>query len=234
MRALVVLLALVVSGAASAEPARPPAPAAKVPEEVRGLAGPFELADAEGHRRCAMTLEAKSQGAGFALTFDKPACVGALPFLSSVAAWNRGPTSSIRLIDGGGRVVAEFGETEDGVYEMARSGEGVFFLSHAGGNEPDELSPGDLVGAWAFARQPGKAICKVTLTEEPANEDTYRLTLASGCDQGITIFGPVSWRIEKTDIVMVSGKGDQLRFERTEDKVWRKVPEAGKPLLLTR
>ena len=234
MRAGLLFLALVLSGTASAETARPPAAAAKVPDEVRQLAGAFELTDAEGHRRCAIALDAKPQGAGFALSFDKPACIAALPFLSSVVAWSRGPASAIRLIDGAGRVVAEFGETEDGLYEMVRSGEGVFFLSHAGSNEPDDLNPGDLVGAWAFARQPGKAICKVTLTEEPADEDNYRLTLATGCDQGVTTFGPVSWRIEKTDIVMVSGKGDQLRFERTEDKVWRKVPEAGKPLLLTR
>ncbi|NJL50830.1 MAG: AprI/Inh family metalloprotease inhibitor [Blastochloris sp.] len=205
-----------------------------MPDEVIELAGPFELTDAEGHHRCAMALEAKSQGAGFVLTFDRPACVRALPFLSSVAAWSQGPASSIRLIDVSGRVVAEFGETEDGLYEMVRSGEGVFFLSHAGGNEPVDLNPGDVFGTWAFARQPDKPICKVTLTEEPANEDTYQLALADGCDQGITTFGPVSWRIEKTDIVMVSAKGDQLRFERTEDKAWRKVPEAGKPLLLTR
>lgn len=233
MRTVLLLLALAVSGPAMAETARPAA-AAKVPDEVKELAGPFELTDAEGHRRCAMALEARSQGAGFALTFDKPTCVGAMPFLSSVTAWTRGPASSIRLTDGTGRVVAEFGETEDGLYEMARPGEGVFFLSHAGTTETTELSPSDLVGAWAFARQPGKAVCTVTLTEEPANEDSYRLTLAGGCDQGILTFSPVSWRIEKTDIVMVNAKSDQLRFERTEDKVWRKVPEAGKPLLLTR
>ncbi|BAR98493.1 hypothetical protein BV133_900 [Blastochloris viridis] len=227
---MTLMLALIGAGAATAETARP----AKVPDEVRQLAGPFDLTDAEGHRRCALALEAKIQGTGFALGFDKPTCVGAMPFLATVTSWSRGPASAIRLLDGTGRVVAEFGETEDGLYEMARAGEGVFFLSRAGGTEPAGPTPAELTGTWSFARQPGRPICSVTLTEEPADGDSYRLTLAGTCDQTIKSFAPVSWRLDRADIVITSGQGDQVRFERTEDNIWRRVSDASRPLFLTR
>ncbi|NJL08824.1 MAG: AprI/Inh family metalloprotease inhibitor [Methylacidiphilales bacterium] len=201
---------------------------------MRELAGPFELTDADATRHCAITLEARAQGTGFALAFDKPACSAALPFLSTVTAWALGPAGAIRLLDGSGRAVAEFGETEDGLYEMARSGEGVFFLSHAGGMEPAGPALTDLAGTWSFARQPSRPICKVTLTEEPADDDAFKLTLAADCDQAITAFAPVSWRIERSDIVVMSSRGDQLRFEPSEGNVWRKVPEGNRPLLLMR
>ncbi|WP_170263423.1 protease inhibitor Inh/omp19 family protein [Blastochloris sulfoviridis] len=222
--------------AETAKPQKAPeaVPAATVPDEVRDLAGAFEITDAESTRRCAMTLDARVQSGGFALAFDKPACAAALPFLSTVNAWALGPAGAIRLIDGTGRTVAEFGETEDGLYEMARSGEGIFFLSRAGGSEPPGPVPADLAGTWSFARQPDRPICKVTLTEKPATEDTFKLSLAAGCDQTITSFAPVSWRIERTDMVILSSSGDQLRFEQTEDNVWRKVPEGNRPLLLIR
>ncbi|NJO54754.1 MAG: AprI/Inh family metalloprotease inhibitor, partial [Bacteroidales bacterium] len=92
----------------------------------------------------------------------------------------------------------------------------------------------DLAGTWSFARQPGRPICKVTLTEEPAGDDAFKLTLDAGCDQAITAFAPVSWRIERSDIVVMSSRGDQLRFEQSEGTVWRKVPEGNRPLLMMR
>jgi hypothetical protein len=239
MRAFLLLLALSLASPAAAETAKPPkapeaAPVMKVPDEVRDLAGAFEITDAESTRRCAMTLDIRVQNGGFGLAFDKPACSAAMPFLTTVTAWALGPAGAIRLIDGAGRTVAEFGETEDGLFEMARSGEGIFFLARAGGSEPPGPVPADLAGTWSFARQPDRPICKVTLTEEPAAADTFKLSLATGCDQTITSFAPVSWRIERADVVILSSRGDQLRFEQTEDNVWRKVPEGNRPLLLIR
>jgi hypothetical protein len=47
-------------------------------------------------------------------------------------------------------------------------------------------------------------------------------------------FEPVSWRLDRDDVVLLSPRGDVMRFGRQEGGGWAKVPEMPRPLLMTR
>jgi hypothetical protein len=97
-----------------------------------------------------------------------------------------------------------------------------------------DLTPTDLVGTWSFAREPGRPMCRLTLSNQRVGNDNFGLSVANGCDQSLTAFGFLSWRIERNDLVFNSKSGEQLRFEQTEENLWRKIPEGSRPLLLSR
>ena len=198
------------------------------------MPGTYELTDAAGKRHCTLALEARVAAPGFALSQTTAECTAAFAFLATVAAWAPGPASTIRLIDKAGHLVAEFGETEVGLYDTARPGEGVFFLSNAANAAARDPTPAELAGAWTFARAAGRPICRLTLTDRRIGAEDFALSLAAGCDAAIVALGLTSWRTDHSDLVFNLKAGDPLRFEREEDKLWRKVPEGSDPLTLTR
>ena len=177
----------------------------------------------------------KSQGAGFALAFDKPACVGALPFLATVAAWTPRPGQldppDRRLRPGGGGVRRDRGRPlRDGALRRGRLLPVARRQQRAGRPQPRPTSSapgrspasraGDLQGdADRGAGRRGHLPPDPRRRLRPGHHHLRPGVVADREDR-------------RRDRVQPSG--DQLRFERTEDKVWRKVPEAGKPLLLTR
>jgi len=236
MRALWIACLLVLSMVpASAQAPQPAASqSAAIPDAVQTLAGAYELADADAKRRCAITLEARVAAPGFGLSFAAAECNAAFTFLAPAIAWTPGPASTIRLLDKASHVVAEFGETETGLYEMARPGEGVFFLASAANAAPRDPTPAELAGTWTLARQTGRPICRLTLTDRRVGNDNFALSLAAGCDPAFTALGPVSWRTEHSDLVFNLKTGESLRFEQEEEKLWRKVPEDKDPLMLSR
>ena len=92
------------------------------PEAVRALAANYALANADGDRKCPITLDAKPAGPVLTLVFDRPACVALFAFLGDVAGWLPGPGGSIRLTRANARPVLEFTEGAGGTYEGIREG----------------------------------------------------------------------------------------------------------------
>lgn len=220
-------IALAVLPAAGAFAQDKPDPAA--------LAAAYQLANADGDRVCAMTLKPDPVGTAFAIGFDKAACADAIPFTGDVTAWTPGPGDSIRLMGARGALVAEFTEGAAGSWEALREGDGVYFLTNPNLTDPaKQAQPADLFGAWDVARTAGKPVCRMELKDEQTDDGGYGLALASGCDAAIVRFGPVSWRIERGDLVLASAKGETLRFAAQEEGGWAKVPESNRPLLLSR
>src|SRR5216684_2363772 len=77
-------------------------------------------------------------------------------------------------------------------------------------------------------------ICAVSLTDQATGDDTFVMTVKPGCDQSITRFGPISWVLDRGDIIWFSAKGERLRFGRQQEGGWAKVPDTPRPLLLAR
>ncbi len=202
---------------------------------ARGLASNYQLADAIGERRCPMVLEAKAAAPGFTLVFDKAVCIPLFGYLAEVAAWQPAPAGGIYFVNAKGTVIAEFTEGVGGVYEAIRETDGVYFLSNLRIADPGTfVQVPDMVGDWYLSRPQGPPLCRITLTDQPAGEERYVLRVGEKCDAAITSFGPIAWRLDRGDFVLISGKDERLRFGRNDDGIWAKVPDRPRPLLMTR
>jgi hypothetical protein len=225
LRASLVIVALLCAAAARAQDMA----------AARGLASNYQLADAIGERRCPMALEAKAAAPGFTLVYDKAVCIPLFGYLADVVAWQPAPAGGINFVNSKGVVIAEFTEGVGGVYEAIRENDGVYFLSNLRIADPGTfVQVADMVGDWFLRRPQGPPLCRITLTDQPAGEERLALRIAEKCDAAITNFGPVAWRLDRGDFVLISGKDERLRFGRNDDGIWAKVPDRPRPLLMTR
>jgi hypothetical protein len=92
----------------------------------------------------------------------------------------------------------------------------------------------DLAGRFVVLREMTKDTgCMLTLDDRGRGpRGTYRAVLAPACrDQGIVIFDPVGWQIDRNRLALTARKGHLAHFERMPDGTWQKDPkEGGKPL----
>ena len=70
----------------------------------------------------------------------------------------------------------------------------------------------------------GKAICVITLAMTKAGDDKFTLKVKPGCDGVIAGFGPAAWRMDRGELVIISGKAEEWRFEETEPLSWQRIP----------
>ena len=93
---------------------------------------------------------------------------------------------------------------------------------------------GDVAGRYIILRESSKDVgCMLTLDENARGpRGTQKAQLAPACrDQGIVVFDPIGWQLERGHLVLTARKGHQARFEWHVDGVWWKDPkEGGKPL----
>ena len=92
----------------------------------------------------------------------------------------------------------------------------------------------DVAGRYIILREGGKDVgCMLTLDDKAraANGD-LKAQLAPACrDQGIVVFDPVAWRVERGRLVLTARKGHAATFDKQADGAWWKDPaEGGKPL----
>jgi hypothetical protein len=91
-----------------------------------------------------------------------------------------------------------------------------------------------MVGDWAIARGTGKPVCVLTLANTPAGADALILKVKPGCDPMVTRFAPNSWRMDQSELVLLSARGQTWRFEENDANTWQRVPESSDPVLLVR
>ena len=58
--------------------------------------------------------------------------------------------------------------------------------------------------------------------------------LQNPCDQVVTRFAPVTWQMDRGEIVLRAANGQSWRFEEGEDSKWPRVPQTASPLLMVR
>ncbi len=211
--------------------AKPVDPALRAEAERR--AGALTLASADGERTCPLVLKATPTGPGFAVTFETGGCA-AIAFVAEVVAWVPDASGAIRLISAQGRTVAEFTEGAAGTYEALRDGDGVYFLATPAALQADVVHAEELLGEWDLSRVAGTPLCRWSFTDAPV-AGGFAVKVAPGCEAGLAAFSPAAWHLEGSNVLVASGAGaSTLRFARQEDGGWGKVPERGRPLLMSR
>jgi hypothetical protein len=218
--------------AAQPQTAQPPVSSS---ETFKEMIGKWEISNADRDRTCMLTFRADPTGSVFRLDFDK-GCIGKMPELKDVVAWTIGGLDLVRLVDGKGRAIFEFGEVESGMFEAQRPGEGVYFMQNAAvAASPLGFSLDQMAGDWGLVRGSGKTVCTITLTNAAAGPDSFTLKLKPGCDAFVTRFGPASWYMDRGELVLKSKGGRFWRFEESDPTNWQRVvPESSEAIALVR
>ena len=97
-----------------------------------------------------------------------------------------------------------------------------------------QARPNDVAGRYIILREGGRDVgCMLTLDDKARGPGgDLKAQLAPACrDQGIVVFDPVAWRVERGRLVLTARKGHAATFDKQADGAWWKDPaEGGKPL----
>ena len=92
------------------------------------------------------------------------------------------------------------------------------------------LRPGELAGRYAILRENNKDTgCMLTLDDKGRGPGgTMRAILAPACrDQGIVIFDPLGWTVDRGRLSLLARKGHRAHFEMQPDGTLQKDPKEG-------
>jgi hypothetical protein len=213
------------AGSASAQSAPPE-------DGAKAVLGAWEMSNADRDRTCTVTLRSDAAGAGHALQWDEK-CAALFPFTKTITAWAVGDKEALRFVDSQGKALLEVSEVEGGLYEGERPGEGLLFLQSTAAEAADSGKTAEqMAGEWAVARGNGKPICHVSLVKSVTN--ALAMKIKPGCDSLVTDFAPVSWQMDRGQLVLTSKAGDAWRFEESDSGAWRRIPQGSEPLQLMR
>jgi hypothetical protein len=241
IRSLTLALALLTACAAplSAQPADPPVtmpePAVTeppAPAAPRTMVGTWEFSNADREKSCSITFRNESNRVGKRVEFDA-ACAGHFIFVKDVVAWQHNDGDFLKLLDAQGNPLLEFSEVESGIFEAPRAGEGILFIQNASALGPKPKTAEEVTGEWSVIRRTGRAICALSLTNTQQGEE-FTVRVAPGCDPVVVRFGPVTWQMDRGEIVLRSANGRAMRFEEGEASRWMQVPQSANPLLMVR
>jgi Protease inhibitor Inh len=197
------------------------------------MIGQWELSTTERSKTCVVTM--KNEGSSQALKLElEPSCAAALPFTKDITAWSIKGLDIVRLQDGAGQPVIDFTEVESGIFEGLRQGEGVYILQNLAAARSLAKSMDQMIGDWQMVRGNGRPICGLTLTNTEATGDNFQVFLKPKCDPAIAAFGPVQWRLERGQMILMSKTGETWQFEADDNAQWRRVPDSADGLVMLR
>ena len=225
------VMAAVVLLTASAAPLSAQGPEA-APEHPKSMAGSWEFSNADREKTCTVTFSNQAAKIGKRLAFDQN-CARLFPFVKEVIGWRLNDNDFLRLIDAHGNSVLEFSEVETGIFEAPKPGEGILFIQSPQDLGPPPKTAAQIAGEWSLVRRTGAPICALTLSNESAGTE-FTVRVRPPCDPVVTRFAPVSWQIDRGEIVLHSADGRSWRFEEQEDAKWHRIPEAATPILMVR
>lgn len=215
-----------------------PATAQQGPSDaIKAMVGSWELSNSDHDRICNINFKIATAPGGYALDLDK-GCGEAFPAIRNVVAWTIGKNDMLVFLDAKGASVLELLEVEAGMFEGLRPNEGRYFLQNAAVAAAQKDKTADqMFGDWGFVRNGSRVICGITLENTAKDAESFALTVKSPCDGLITRFGPVAWKLDRGQLIIVSGTGDLWRFEEADSTtvpMWERVPEGRQPLRLVR
>ncbi|CAN2535693.1 hypothetical+protein [Methylocapsa aurea] len=93
-----------------------------------------------------------------------------------------------------------------------------------------------VAGRYAILRAGDKDTgCMLTLDDRGRGPGGFRAQLAPACrDQGVVIFDPVGWSLERGRLSLTARKGHKAHFDQEPDGLWRRDAKEGKALSLRR
>jgi Protease inhibitor Inh len=224
-----VIVALIAAALCSSSAAAQEAPAS--PEALNAMIGNWEFSNADRDKVCRFAFRSDAAAGGYKVEIDKN-CAMLFPSTKDVVGWTLDSFGTLRLLDKAGNAVIELTEAENGIFDGFQLGEGRYVLQSA--TAAPVRTAEELVGDWGIARGTGKPICMLTLASTPAGADNLPLKVKPGCDAFVVRFGPVSWRIDRGELVLVSARGQTWRFAEDDANTWTRVPESTDPVILVR
>ena len=197
------------------------------------MIGQWELSTTERSKTCVLTMKNEGSSQSFKIELE-PSCAAALPFTKGITAWSIKGLDIVRLQDGAGQPVIDFTEVESGIFEGLREGEGVYILQNLAAARSLAKSMDQMIGDWQMVRGNGRPICGLTLTNTEATGDNFQVFLKPKCDPVIAAFGPVQWRLDRGQIILMSKTGETWQFEADDNAQWRRVPDSADGLVMLR
>ncbi len=96
-----------------------------------------------------------------------------------------------------------------------------------------DSQPSGAAGRYAILRAENRDTgCMLTLETQP-RAGGYKAQLAPACrDNGMVIFDPIAWSLERGRLALTARKGHKTHFERQQDGTWRRDAKEGKELSL--
>jgi hypothetical protein len=199
-------------------------------DSAKSMIGTWEFSNADRDKICTVTFRNDPSPVGFKLEFNKE-CPALFPLVSDVTGWTFPDNDLLHLVDAKGKVLVEFSEVEDGIYEAPTPGVGVLFLQNSTSAGPPPKPPEQVAGDWAIMRA-GKLLCQINLTMTAA-QDGLALAVKPGCDAAIARLNFAIWKIDRDELMLVTPRGP-WRFEEVDANSWRRVPEGASPYSLVR
>lgn len=201
-------------------------------DAIKAMIGTWEISTADREKTCAATFKADAVKNGYKLELDA-SCADTFPMIRDARAWTLS-SDTVKLVDSHGRSLFEFTEVENGMFENARPGEGLYFLQNQAAVGPPFRLPEQMFGDWGIVRGGGKPICEVTLSNTVSGQEGFILQVKPGCAAFVTRFNPSYWRMDRGELVMSSVGGENWRFEEEGATTWHRVPERAEPVMLVR
>ena len=208
------------------------APELAAPPPPRTMIGSWEFSNADREKTCTITFRNEATRVGKRVEFDA-ACAGPFPFVPQIAGWRLGDNDFLRLVDAQGNSVLEFSEVETGIFEAPKAGEGILFIQNPTDLGPAPKTAEQITGDWNIVRRTGQRICGLTLSNTAQGEE-FVVRVLPPCDPAITRFAPVTWQMDRGEIVLRAANGQSWRFEEAEDAKWQRIPQTANPLLMIR
>lgn len=105
------------------------------------------------------------------------------------------------------------------------------FVAAAGDTRPSAVA-----GRYSILRAEDKDTgCMLTLDDRSRGRGGFRAQLAPACrDNGIVVFDPVGWSIERGHLALTARKGHKAHFDLDSGGIWRRDSSEGKALSLKR
>jgi hypothetical protein len=231
--AFALLIACTAPLAAQSPAPEPPATEQTAPDAApRTMTGTWEFSNADREKICMITFRNDAATVGKRLDFD-PKCSVLFPFVPEVVGWRLNDNDFLRLLDAEGNSVLEFSEVESGIFEAPKPGEGILFIQNPTDLGPAPKTADQITGEWSVIRRTGKPLCTLTLSHTAVGEE-FAVRGHPPCDPIITRFGPVTWQMDRGEIVLRAASGQSWRFEQADDTRWRRIPETANPILMER
>jgi hypothetical protein len=197
------------------------------------MIGQWELSTTERSKTCVVTIKNEAAAGGLKLELE-PGCAAALPFTQDIKAWSIKGLDIVRLQDAAGQPVIDFTEVESGIFEGLRQGEGVYILQNLAAARSLAKSMDQMIGDWQMVRGNGRPICALTLTNTEATADNFQVFVKPKCDPAVAAFGPVQWRLDRGQMILMSKTGETWQFEADDNAQWRRVPDSADGLVMLR
>jgi hypothetical protein len=92
--------------------------------------------------------------------------------------------------------------------------------------------PTEAAGRYSILREGDKDTgCMLTLDARTRGRAGLKAQLAPACrDNGLVIFDPVGWGLDRGRLVLTARKGHKAHFDKDADGVWRRDAKEGKAL----